>query len=431
MFGVGKFGDGIGLGRILRFMAEVGLDENELSRRSIVITGSNGKGSTASLLASALGVEGRRVGLFTSPHLYSIHERFRIGRDIISKDSFTRLSETVVDFLRRQPDGDRPGSFELLFMIALLWFREQQVDVIVWEAGVGGRYDPVRALRSRLSVLTALELEHTELLGGTEELIAYEKIDALAHGGTVIISTSVSPLHRTRIEAFCNLTGRRAVFVEDDLELADVLITPNGTRFNLSARSAAGKTNAVEIPLIGDHQARNAAAAIRALKEYLQLSPDSAALQTHLAAMKETWWPGRLECFKGPPDLWIDAGHTPAALNAVIQSYLSFQSKERTLAIFGASASKRVEDMAAICARNFPRVVLTRTLQGGAPIERFISCFSSCSIVTSPTTRQAAAIARETAQREGLSVIVLGGLFLAAEIRHAWSGGDPADLDAL
>lgn len=431
MFGIDKFGDGIGLGRIMRFMDEHRFDRTDLATRSIVVTGSNGKGSTASLLAAALGHGARRVGLFTSPHLYSVRERFRIGGDHIAPQDFEAYSQTALEFRSRQTEGDRPGAFEVLFMIALLWFRDQRPDVMVWEAGLGGRYDPVRTLKSKLSILTGLELEHTELLGSTEELIACEKIDALAPGGTLIVSGSVSMRHRSRIEAFCRITDRRAVFVTDEYLAGATELSKEGTTMTFAPSGAPESGLQMILPLLGTHQAQNALAALRALQEHLRLPNESSRLRPYIEAMKATRWPGRLERFRGPPDLWIDVGHTPGAIEAVSQAYLSFARAEQTLAIFGASSAKKVEEMARICASNFPRVILTRPSKGGAEIERFRSLFSQCDATEIESTRQAAAIARSLADREGLNVLALGGLFLAAEIQHAWFGGDPTDLDFL
>ena len=431
MFGIDKFGEGIGLGRIMRFMDEHQFDRADLATRSIVVTGSNGKGSTASLLSAALGHGARRVGLFTSPHLYSVRERFRIGGELIAQKDYDAYAQIALDFRGRQPEGDRPGAFEILFMIALLWFRDQRPDVMVWEAGLGGRYDPVRTLRSKLSILTGLELEHTELLGSTEELIACEKIDALAHGGTVIVSGSVSRRYRPRIEAFCRITDRHPVFVDDDYLAEDAVLSKDGTTIGFTSSGNPDSALQITLPLVGAHQAQNALAALRALQEYLRLSNERSRLQPYIEAMKATRWPGRLERFRGPPDLWIDVGHTPGAIEAVSAAYLSLAPPEQTLVIFGASSAKKVEEMAHICASNFPRVILTRPSKGGAEIERFRDFFSECDTTAIASTRQAADVARSLAEREGLNVLALGGLFLAAEIQHAWFGGDPADLDFL
>ena len=165
MFGLPKFGDGIGLHRIERFLSAHRIDRAGLARRSIAVTGTNGKGSTARFITSAVEAAGMRVGCFTSPHLFDVRERFTIGDQMITAEDFDRHAKTVLGWNTAQPEGDRIGAFEFLFLLAILWFNETKPDAIVWEAGIGGRYDPVRCVRASVSVLTSIELEHTEQIG--------------------------------------------------------------------------------------------------------------------------------------------------------------------------------------------------------------------------------------------------------------------------
>ncbi|MBI1360711.1 MAG: hypothetical protein GC155_10590 [Alphaproteobacteria bacterium] len=429
MYGLPKFGDGIGLSRIRRFMLARGLDR--IGARSIVVTGSNGKGSTARLLAAALGARGQRVGLFTSPHLFDIRERFVVGDARISQADYERHATTVLAYTDTLPAGDRMGGFEFLFLLALLWFEEQAPDVIVWEAGIGGRYDPVRTLKSRLSLLTGLELEHTQLLGATEELIAYDKIDALAPGGRLIVSPSVAADHRQRISDYCALSDRRPLFVSDDFTVADIDNRPDGTRFQAS--QPGGAALQVHLNLIGAHQADNALTAFLAACAWLGETPDlfgaDNRLNPMLAAMGETSWPGRLEHVASGPDLWIDVGHTPHALDLVTSAYLDFAPAERTLVVFGVSAVKEVSRIAEIVAGRFDHFILTRAHKGGADIDSFASAFAGRDVTIEPDIAKAAQMARARASAEGLGVLALGGMFLAVELQHAWTGGDPAELE--
>lgn len=211
MFGLGKFGDGIGLHRIERFLQQKRIDRASLSRKSIAITGTNGKGSTARFVTAAIGATGLKAGCFTSPHLFDVRERFTLGEAMIAREDFDRHAKTVLEFNAAQPEGDRIGAFEFLFLLAVLWYQETKPDVIVWEAGIGGRYDPVRSVCATVSALTSIELEHTELLGATEELIAYDKVDALAPGGTVILSPSIDARLAERISAYGRLSGKAAL----------------------------------------------------------------------------------------------------------------------------------------------------------------------------------------------------------------------------
>ncbi|MGE0829408.1 MAG: bifunctional folylpolyglutamate synthase/dihydrofolate synthase, partial [Hyphomonadaceae bacterium] len=168
--------------------ARAGIDLATLSAGACVITGSNGKGSTAAMLASALSSAGKRTGLFTSPHLFEINERFRIDGADISDAAldrhWARLEEAADAWLAAHP-GEALGGFEFLFLLAASWFSEAQCDGAIWEAGIGGRYDVTRLIHAPCAALVSLDLEHTSLLGDTLEEIAKDKIDVVAPGGFV------------------------------------------------------------------------------------------------------------------------------------------------------------------------------------------------------------------------------------------------------
>lgn len=424
MFGLPKFGDGIAIDRMMRFLDAHRIDTEALSHRSIVVTGSNGKGSTSRFLAAALGSAGRRTGLFTSPHLFDVRERFLIGEARIPQADFDRLAKTVLAFNETLPDGGRMGGFEFLFCLAILWFEAERPDAIVWEAGIGGRYDPVRAVRAPLGVLTGLELEHTQILGATEELIAYDKIDALAPGGRLIVSPSVPADHYPRIASYCRLADKHPAFVAEEAMVDHVQHTAAGTRFRHHAPHE--QPAEIQLRLIGRHQVDNALTAWRAARDWLGPDADAKAL---LAAIAACGWAGRLERVATDPDLWIDVGHTPKALDLVSSAFLDFVPRDKTLVIFGVSASKEVARIAEIVAAKFDRFILTKAHKSGSDVAAFTSAFVKKDITIAPTTGAAAKLAKGQAEQEGLTVLALGGLFLAAEVQHAWQGGDPAELD--
>ena len=434
MFGLPKFGDGIGLHRIERFFQAHRIDRAALARRSIAVTGTNGKGSTARFMTSAIEAAGMRVGCFTSPHLFDVRERFTLGDTPIPQDAFDRHAATVRAFADTLPQGDRMGGFEFLFLLAVLWFQEEKPDAIVWEAGIGGRYDPVRTVRASVSVLTSIELEHTELLGATEELIAYDKVDALAPGGCVVLSPSIPEALALRIAAYANLSGKATLPALASRRVTGITNTHKGARFSYGFSAVAPEADqSVRLKLAGQHQVYNAVTALRAAEVWLGLKPEDNA-ERHfamLAGLGLTRWPGRLEKVSTTPDLWIDVGHTPRALDAVTRTFLDFSQRDTTLVVFGVSASKEVQGIAEVVANRFSRFILTRAHKSGADPALFEPIFrkQSADVVISPDTASAARSARERAARENLTVLALGGLFLAAEIQRAWQGGDPTELE--
>jgi len=436
MFGLPKFGDGIGLHRVEQFMLAHRIDRAALARKSVVVTGTNGKGSTSRFITSAIEAAGLRVGCFTSPHLFDVRERFTIGPDMIAQDAFDRHTATVLAFNATRPEGDRIGAFEFLFMTALLWFQEERPDAMVWEAGIGGRYDPVRAVRASVSVLTSIELEHTELLGATQELIAYDKVDAVAPGGCVVLSPSIPEWLSVRIAAFASLSGKATLSALASRRLGAVTNQARGARFTYGfTATTPDADHVVKLKLAGRHQVDNAITALRAAEIWLGLKPEENH-ERHLAmldALRQTTWPGRLQKVSDAPDLWIDVGHTPCAIDAVTSTFLEFIPREKTLVVFGVSGAKDVAAIARTAAGRFDHFILTRAFKAGAEVHQFEAIFrdTTTDVTVAPDTMTAAAMARERAARDGLSVLAIGGLFLAAEIQRAWEGGDPRDIEFL
>lgn len=433
MFGLPKFGDGIGLHRIERFFEARGIDMLTLSQRSIVVTGSNGKGSTARFIAGALEGIGKHVGCFTSPHLFDVRERFLIGDTPIPREVFEAHAATVLAYNATLPDDDRIGAFEALFLIAILWFESEPLDAIVWEAGIGGRYDPTRTARATVCAITSIEREHTEILGATEELIAYDKSDALAPGGVLVLSPSIPAALADRISSYARLSWKTVA--RDEFSILDVRNAPEGSsfRFRVGDDERAG-----QLRLIGHHQVHNALTALQAATAWRGLSAGPERLVSHdadamLAGIASVAWPGRLEKVAAAPDLWIDVGHTPCALDAVTRTFLEFVPREKTLVVFGVSGSKEVAAIARTVAARFDHFILTRAFKAGAEVDQFEAFFRdrATDVTVAPDTLTATKLARERAERDGLTVLAVGGLFLAAEMQRAWEGGDPREIEFL
>jgi dihydrofolate synthase/folylpolyglutamate synthase len=256
MFGLAKYGNGICFKRLLTFCRQHDIDIEAIGRDSVVITGSNGKGSTARFLYACLQTRIERVGCFTSPHLVHLRERFEISGACINDQELERYIGVVLAFndeLNR--GGDYLGGFELLFLVALLWFRDNDVTCVVWEAGIGGRYDPVRVLRSPLSALTSIDLEHTELLGPTKQLIAFDKLDVTRPHGETIVSPGVGGDLADDLKAFAEVTGRTLSIISP-LSIADIEIRVDSMSYSMVLPSSSERF-VIQVPLLGLHQLYN------------------------------------------------------------------------------------------------------------------------------------------------------------------------------
>ncbi len=241
-----KFGKGPSLERVAAIADLLGLDLARFGEMGAVVVGSNGKGSTAAMCAALLQQRGAPVGLFTSPHLLDLNERFRIGDEDIDDDELAHHWDRVAAAVHLAGKTEELGGFEFLFLIAADWFVARGCAHTVWEAGIGGRLDPVRLIRARRLGLTALDLEHTHLLGATLEEIARDKADAAPDGANLYIGESCAPV----------------------FDVLKAHVAARGVKIDLVAASTLDDLHP---PLAGAHQRENAALALALARDIAPL----------------------------------------------------------------------------------------------------------------------------------------------------------------
>ncbi len=428
MFGLPKHTPKIGFRRILTFCDEEQIDIEAIGKSSIVVTGSNGKGSTSRFAYACLQTAMDRVGCFTSPHLWELNERFEISGQRIDDASLREYIRRILEFNEKlRHHDDCLGAFELLFLVALLWFKDRSVQCAVWEAGIGGRYDPVRVLRCPMSALASVDLEHTDILGTTRQLIAYDKLDAVRALGHTFISPAVDASMTGDLEAYAAVTGQTLTFVTRAAAIADISSDAAGVRYTMSVPGHTQRVQAV-IPLLGVHQVHNSATAVHVVNAYLNTNWD---LSDGVDAMADVQWTGRLERISDHPETWVDVGHTPEAVEVVSRTLESMLPAAQWLIVFGVSANKRVRDISEIIRLRFPNVILTQTYKGGCDASLLASEYFEPSTVigVTHTIEEAVALSRSVALERGLKIAVIGGLFLSVEFTHALRGNDPKSLE--
>ena len=427
-----KYGDGIGLHRVQFLMEVCGLDAAEISRRAIAITGSNGKGSTARIASELLSASGKgTVGLFTSPHLYRYNERFRIDGEPIDDTPLLAAMEKVARAVDQYAarGTDRIGAFEAQFVVALEVLRDCRWLVI--EAGIGGRYDPVRCARAPVAALVSLDLEHTELLGKTLLEIAYDKLDATASGGVAILGESCVPFAE-QIRAFAELSDIAVEFVQPE-HWKDHGVRDGKQIFGIRASDIALKE--LTSPLVGRHQINNHAVAVAAVRERLKRSGSRPVVGIEARwkeAIARVAWPGRLETISLNPLVVIDVGHTPEGIKTALAGFRALSGGREAILVCGGSKNKHVGEMLELLAPGFDRIVCTAAHHNGlaaADVESLVKSINPRTTTTlAPTIADAVEIARDDAARAGSAIYVAGGLFLAAEFAECWRGGNPAKL---
>jgi dihydrofolate synthase/folylpolyglutamate synthase len=362
---------------------------------SVLIAGTNGKGSTAATLASILRASGLRTGLYTSPHLMRINERIRVNEQEISDDNFARLHGEVdaaaEKLVERGELPWHPSFFEMMTAIAFEHFAREQVEIAVLEVGMGGRLDATNVVEPRLSVITDISLDHQKFLGDTVGEIAREKVGIIRPGGVVVTLPQQPEANDVIGNTILELGARGKTAVPYVPPISpgsgEYLVTIReeksgaGGEKPLTAKVAKedaqdaktyvyryplmvmGHQILVETSLVGRHQLRNVALAIAAAEELSKQGFTAIAPETIERGIRETRWPGRFQVMAprpGWPEIVLDVAHNPAGAWA-LRSALSERYGDRPLLfVFGAMRDKAISEMTAILFPLAERVIATR-----------------------------------------------------------------------
>lgn len=435
MFDLPKYGEGLCLARLGALLGKLGVDRARLQRISIAVSGSNGKGSTAAFTASIARAYGLRTGLFTSPHLYRINERFRIDgqpiADEVLNPLLTRVTEALAEVARQR--GEQFGAFEAQFALACMYFQESGCDVAVFEAGIGGRYDPVRLLGAAVSCVASVDFEHTALLGDSLELIASDKSDGCASGGTIVYGDNCRPL-RDHLAEYNRSRNVSALYVGDEISITNATIVEARQRFDLRLGECAYA--GLETSLLGAFQLNNAAIAAAVLSEWLRRSrpePDPERLDIAIrSGLRDARWPGRLETISTQPLTVIDVGHTPDGIRQALAGLHDAHGPQSWLLVLGVSRDKAAAEIVNALAPSFDTIVCSSALHKGAPAdviaEAARAANSRAEVHVAATVADAVRDARALAERLGGRIYVAGGLFLAIEFATVLRGGRAEDL---
>ena len=411
LFGIRLFGQKLGL-ETMRYLLRLMSDPQE-SLRFIHIAGTNGKGSVAAMLHAVLAKAGYKTGLYTSPHLVSFCERFQVNGKPIAEPDVVRLVEELKPLLEKvaaHPEFRAPTFFEAITAIALRYFREQNVDVVVWETGLGGRLDATNVITPLVSVITNIAFDHTQYLGETLAEIATEKCGIIKPGVPVVTASAVEEafhvIQRMAAMHRCPLTvvGRdvRAMRLSEDERCQRVELT--GLRDNYGP---------LTIPLLGAHQAINCVTAIAALEvSGLSFTPG----QVHEGLM-QTAWPGRFQIVSHQPTVVLDGAHNAAAaeqLAATLREH--FAGRTLTL-ILGVLRDKNYDQMCQVLAPLAGRVlcVPVNSERTSDPDQLARWCKAAnpqAQVTVAPNLSQAYAQARSGNVEV---VVIAGSLFLVGE----------------
>lgn len=346
------------------------LEHPENKFRSVLIAGTNGKGSTAASLASILQASGLRTALYTSPHLVRINERIRINVEQISDDQFALLHDVVDRTAERLvEDGElpwHPSFFEMLTAIAFEHFANNKVDIAVLEVGMGGRLDATNVVDPLLSVITDISLDHQKFLGNTIAEIAREKAGIIRPKGVLVTLPQTPEANDVigRVALDAGATAISAVpFVPPVSPASSEAWQREDERIRTSyPLQVLGEEIEVESPLVGRHQLRNVALAIAAAEQLTAHFPAITAVSIE-RGIRETRWPGRFQVVPAQgdrPEFVFDVAHNPAGAWALRSTLSSVYEDRRLIFVFGAMRDKAIREIAEILFPLAERVVATR-----------------------------------------------------------------------
>ena len=334
-----------GLGRMQQAVALLGNPER--SYPTIHVTGTNGKGSTIAFIRQLFAGHGRKTGSFTSPHMISIHDRICINGQPIASADFIRLGQEVQKMEEELlKSHDQLSYFEILTLIAFLYFKEQEVDIALIEVGIGGLLDTTNVITGDIAVISSVGLDHQETLGRSLTAIADQKAGIFKPGRLAVIGP---------------LPEEARLVCEQRTQELGIELYQYGRDFSLTNQSFSNSTmtlSNLELGLKGGYQEENAGLALQAFLLFMQQQGweiDPARIRT---ALQETRWAGRLE--EAGPGIYLDGAHNLPALERLVE-FIQSQNDKECLLLFGALKRKDYSAMLAYLREALPDVQLTIT----------------------------------------------------------------------
>jgi dihydrofolate synthase/folylpolyglutamate synthase len=398
------------------------LGHAERSFPSVLIAGTNGKGSTASTLASILARAGYRTGLYTSPHLSRVNERIQVDGAMISDEDFAALFSHVEEIASTLVRDGRlpalPSFFETITAMGFLHFASRQVHIAVLEVGMGGRLDATNIVEPVVSVITDISLDHTEWLGSTVDQIAREKAGILRRDGVMV----TLPQHPEANQALGEMAVLLQVRGVNAASYVPVHNHPEQYSRNRYPLSVMGELIDIDSPLAGAHQQRNVALAIAAAVELRNNHGYNITAVDIQAGVRDTVWPARLEHIAGNgsrADVVLDVGHNPAGAWALRAAVSRLDQGQPLTLVFGCLKDKPIPELAQILFPLFSKVVVTAVdSPRSASVEDLLAAARSTGSEAEAAADAISAVERalQLTPNDGL-VVITGSVYLVGQVR--------------
>jgi len=352
-----KYGTKLGLKNINYLLPLLGNPHKKL--KIIHVAGTNGKGSTCSLISSILQSDGYKVGLYTSPHLVDFTERFKVNHKPIDRKKVSELLERIkpsIEKVANTPFYGHPTFFEVITSLAFLYFFEEQVDFLVLEVGLGGRLDATNVCEPLISIITHIDYDHMDKLGNSLGEIAREKGGIIKPEGIVISSNQYEEAYN-EIKKIADEKNSLIYSVGREISYKIVKSDIKGVIFNLKGIYHNYKN--LHTSLLGRHQVDNAATAITTI-EALKIRGVKISEKAIRTGLEKVKWTGRLEIIQNNPTLILDGAHNPSGIRIVRQALQEIFSYHRLILVLAIFADKDYKKMIQIIAPKADLIITTR-----------------------------------------------------------------------
>ena len=323
-----------GLARSSELLSLLGDPQKKL--KFVHIAGTNGKGSTAAMLASVLQSAGYRTGLYTSPHLLRFHERMRVNGEEIDDNSLISLTNTVRNAAESM--SEMPTGFEIMTAIAFLYFVQEQCDIVSLEVGLGGRMDSTNVIPApEVCVVANIGLEHTAILGDTVEKIAAEKCGIIKHGAHAVLFGQSEGVENVAREKCAQEDVALTITAQEKLERISSSL--DGQEFKYRGRGP------YHLRLLGEYQLLNALTVIDVCNALRSRGWDKLTDEAIDEGLSHAQWPGRLELLRRGPDFIVDGAHNPQCVDALMDSLAALYGDKKLIFLTGVLRDKDWQQM--------------------------------------------------------------------------------------
>lgn len=337
---VGNFGSNYGLERTYKLLEHLGNPERDL--KLIHIAGTNGKGSTTSMITEILMGEGYKVGMYTSPFIEEFEERIQINRNNIPKESLAILMDEIKVAVDKVIEAgyNHPTEFEIITVLMLLYFKKENIDFGVIEVGLGGTLDSTNVIKPIIQVITSISFDHTNLLGNTLEKIAREKAGIIKRGIPTVIYPQQEEVLRVIKNKCFEMDSELYIANNENLKFKNIV--------NLDKPYQLLKYNNeidILLPLLGEHQIINLSVAMQAIEVLNNKNIIDISIANIVKSIKNVSWKGRLEVLSNNPYVVIDGAHNIQGIKTLSRNIKKYFKYENLYLILGILADKDVEEM--------------------------------------------------------------------------------------